>query len=144
MPLQSPEAEHELVFCEPQESVIDSPEVIDVLEALRSTVGTGAALTVTPAESFAVPPLPLHVRMYVLFFVGARVCEPDSALLPLQSPDALQLVAFEELHERVTDPPAVIELGVMLRFTVGVGGGGGGGGTEPVPLIKIIASPLRS
>jgi len=67
------------------------------------------------------PPLPAHVRVYVEFAVGETVSEPLTVCVPLQLPDAEQLVALVELHVSVEDWPAVIDVGVAVRVTVGVG-----------------------
>jgi hypothetical protein len=46
-------------------------------------------------------------------------CEPLSALLPLQSPDAVQAVAFVADHVSVELFPLATELGAALIKTVG-------------------------
>ena len=43
------------------------------------------------------------------------------ALLPLQPPEALQLVASVELHVNVDDPPLLTLVGLAVRVTVGAG-----------------------
>ena len=50
---------------------------------------------------------------------------PDAAKLPL-----VQDVAMVELHERVDDSPAFIDVGLAESEAVGAGGGGGGGVTK--------------
>ena len=77
--------------------------------------------TVILADADADPPLPAHARMYVEFAVGETVSEPLRVCVPLQLPDAEQLVALVELHVSVEDWPAVIDVGVAVRVTVGVG-----------------------
>ena len=78
-------------------------------------------VTVMLANADADPPLPaLHVRVYVEFAVGETVSEPLTVCVPLQLPDAEQLVALVELHVSVEDWPAVIDVGVAVRVTVGV------------------------
>ena len=77
-------------------------------------------VTVMLANADADPPLPaLHVRVYVEFAVGETVSEPLTVCVPLQLPDAEQLVALVELHVSVEDWPAVIGVGVAVRVTVG-------------------------
>lgn len=78
-------------------------------------------VTVMLANADADPPLPAHVRVYVEFAVGETVSEPLTVCVPLQLPDAEQLVALVELHVSVEDWPAVIDVGVAVRVTVGVG-----------------------
>ena len=48
-------------------------------------------------------------------------CEPLSALLPLQPPDAVQAVAFVADQVSVELVPLVTELGAALSKTVGAG-----------------------
>jgi hypothetical protein len=48
-------------------------------------------------------------------------CEPLSALLPLQPPDAVQAVAFVADHVSVELFPLATELGAALIKTVGAG-----------------------
>ena len=72
------------------------------------------------ADADADPPLPAHVRLYVELAVGETVSEPLTVCVPLQLPDAEQLVALVELHVSVEDWPAVIDVGVAVRVTVGV------------------------
>lgn len=53
---------------------------------------------------------------------------PDVLRAPLQAPEAVHAVAFEEDHCSVEVPPGETEAGAALTSTVGAGGGGGGGG----------------
>ncbi len=48
-------------------------------------------------------------------------CEPLSALVPDQAPEAVQLVALAAVQFNVALPPLVMALGPTLRLTVGVG-----------------------
>jgi hypothetical protein len=48
---------------------------------------------------------------------------PVSALAPLQPPDAVQPIAFVELHVNVDEPPLAIVVGFAVSVTVGAGGG---------------------
>ena len=47
--------------------------------------------------------------------------------VPLQAPEAVQEVALVEFQVRVAAEPAVTDVGVALRLTVGAGVGGGVG-----------------
>src|SRR5262245_19774700 len=69
-------------------------------------------VTFTLADAEADPPFPVHVRLYVELAVGETVSEPLTVCVPLQLPDAEQLVALAELHVSVEDWPAVIDVGV--------------------------------
>ena len=44
--------------------------------------------------------------------------------MPLQPPEALQLVALVELQVSVEDPPLATFIGFAVSVTVGAGGGG--------------------
>jgi hypothetical protein len=47
--------------------------------------------------------------------------EPDSALLPLHPPEAVQLAALATLHVRVAAVPLTMLLGLALNDTTGAG-----------------------
>ena len=55
---------------------------------------------------------------------GETLCEPLTALAPLQPPEAEQLVALLELHVSVAKEPEVIEVGLAERERAGAGVGG--------------------
>jgi hypothetical protein len=48
-------------------------------------------------------------------------CEPDMSFDPLQLPDAVQELAFVELHVSVLLPPLVTDVGAADSVTVGAG-----------------------
>jgi hypothetical protein len=50
----------------------------------------------------------------VVAVIGALACEPDSALLPAQPPDAVHEVAFVALQVRVLVCPLVTVVGLAL------------------------------
>jgi hypothetical protein len=77
-------------------------------------------VTVTLAEATADPPSPVHVRLYAEFAAGVTVSDPFIACAPPQLPDAEQLVALVELHMRTEGWPAVTDIGVAVRSTVGI------------------------
>lgn len=52
---------------------------------------------------------------------GPVDCEPEVALAPDHPPDALQAVAFAEVHVKVALAPFATALGPTLKVTVGVG-----------------------
>ncbi|MDH3635103.1 MAG: hypothetical protein OES20_10390 [Gammaproteobacteria bacterium] len=77
----------------------------------------------TLTESFALPPAPLHVRLKLLFVVNVlMVCEPDVALLPDQSPEAVQPVVLLLLQFNVVEPLKGRLDGLADRVIVGVDG----------------------
>jgi len=88
--------------------------------ALKLQFPADAVAMVMPADADADPPPPVHVRLYVEFAVGVTVSDPFIGCVPLQLPDAEQLVAFVELHVMTEDWPAVIDVGVAVRVTVGI------------------------
>ena len=72
--------------------------------AENDNVGDGA-VTVMLTVSLAVPTGPLQDRLNTLFEVSADiVCEPDVALLPDQSPEAVQPVVLLLLQLNVVAP----------------------------------------
>jgi hypothetical protein len=91
-------------------------------------------ITVTLANADADPPPPEHVRVYAELAVGETVSEPLTVCVPLQLPDAEQLVAFVELHVSVEDWPVVIDVGVAVRV---MGGVRGGATTDPTPVGRV-------
>jgi hypothetical protein len=84
------------------------------------TGGGGAALTVTVAFWAALPPAPVHVRMYDVVALGVTDCVPLVALDPVQPLLAVHEVLLVELQVSVADPPAVMVAGAALIETVGV------------------------
>jgi hypothetical protein len=68
----------------------------------------------------AVPPEPVQVKLYVLFWLRAPLeILPLVGSLPLQAPDAVQAVALVEAHVIVLDWPEATDVGEALRATVG-------------------------
>jgi hypothetical protein len=79
-------------------------------------------LIVTIADCTAVPPAPLQLSVNVLFVVSAPVeAVPDVALLPVQAPLAVQLVAFVDDQVSVLALPLVTLVGFAPIVTVGAG-----------------------
>jgi hypothetical protein len=64
------------------------------------------------------------------------LCEPLKDLAPLQPPDAVQDVAFDELHARFEAAPLLTLLCEALIDAVG----GGSEGDEPPPLQDVSSS----
>jgi hypothetical protein len=86
------------------------------------SVTLGAAGTVTVADRDTVPPVPVHVSVYVVVApIEVRTSLPPSGLLPLQPPEAEQLPAFAVDQVSVELPPAATEAGEAARLTVGSG-----------------------
>ncbi len=121
VPDQLPEAVHELALVELQDSTEVPPLATLVGDAVN--VALGVATTVTAAVAgVLVPPAPVQVNEYVLLAVSAPVLWlPLVETLPVQSPEAVQAVAFVELQVSVAELPVVTDVGVTLKFAVGTG-----------------------
>jgi hypothetical protein len=88
-----------------------------------------------------VPPAPAQVSEKVVLAVSAAVlCEPFAGRAPLQPPDAVQDVAFDELQVRVDAAPLLTLVGAALIEAVG-GGGGSEVDDPPPPQDVSRASP---
>ena len=121
LPVQPPEAVHAVALVDDQVSVEVAPAIIDVGEAEKVTVGIGAGVTDTVADWDALPPAPVHVSVYVVVAVGATLCVPLTALVPVQPPEAVHAVALVLLQVSVEDAPDVIDRGDADKVTVGAG-----------------------
>jgi hypothetical protein len=74
VPLQPPEAVHDVALVELQVSVEDAPLAIVVGLAVKVAVGMGLVVTVTVAAAgVLVPPGPMHVNEYAALVVSAPV-----------------------------------------------------------------------
>lgn len=97
LPLHAPLAVQPVAPVEVQLKVEVPPLATVPGELLRLTV-TGA-VTATYTDRFRLPPMPVQVRVKVdEDDSGPTVSEPFIALLPLQSPLAVQLVALVEVQ----------------------------------------------
>ena len=87
--------------------------------------------------------VPVQVSVYVTEpdVVGVTAWEPVAAWLPLQAPLAVQEAAWVLDHFRVADWPAVIDVGLTDRETVGVGAGGA---VDPLPPQACSARVMRA
>jgi len=121
VPDQPPEAVQEVALADDQVSVAVPPLVIALGPTLKLTVGRGA-LTETVADWAALPPGPVQVNAYVALVMSAPVdCEPLTALLPDQPPEAVQEVALTDDQVSVELLAEVMVLGLALILTVGAG-----------------------
>jgi len=57
----------------------------------------------------------------LLFVVTGPVETEPEVAPPVENPVPVQLAAFVELHERVDAFPVITEVGLAVRFAVGVG-----------------------
>src|SRR5262245_39184246 len=79
-----------------------------------------AAATVTFADAPALPAAPVQVRVKLLVALSAPVdWLPEVALVPDQSPEAVQEVALVEDQASVEDAPLVTDVGFVVSDTVG-------------------------
>jgi hypothetical protein len=118
-PLQPPDAVQAVAWVEDQLNVELPPLATLAALALSETLG-GAADTVTVADCDAEPPVPLQVRVKLVFAVSDAVaCEPLVALVPLQPPDAVHEVALVADQVKVEVAPLSMVLGLALRVTAG-------------------------
>jgi hypothetical protein len=73
-------------------------------------------------DLLTLPPLPEHDSVNVLFAVSADVVAlPDVARDPLQAPEAVHDVPFDDDQLSVDVPPLVTEAGFALSVRVGAG-----------------------
>jgi hypothetical protein len=82
-----------------------------------------SGLTVTVALLVAVPPVPLHDKVYVVLLAGLTDCEPLMAVELVQAEGVVaeQDVALVVLQVRVELWPAEIAAGAAVSLTVGAG-----------------------
>jgi hypothetical protein len=119
VPLQSPEAVHDVAFVELQVSVEAAPLATEVGFAVNVTVGRGPTVTVAVA-TLLVPPEPVQVSEYDVVAVRAPVLWlPLVASAPLQPPEAVHDVASVELQVSVEAPPLLTEVCAAPRDAVG-------------------------
>ena len=112
-------AVQEFAFSALQFNVELPPAAIVVGFALRVITGSGR-VTTTDALALAVPPAPVQASVKVV--LAARAPEtslPLVALVPVQPPLAVQVVAFVDDHVRLVDEPVVTEVGFAVSVTVG-------------------------
>jgi hypothetical protein len=107
VPLQPPDAVHDVALVDDQLSVLLLPLLMLVGDAVNSTVSADVALlTVTVALAWVVPPDPVQLSVNVLATVIAPVLAlPDVPCVPLQPPDAAQDVALVDDHVSVLALP---------------------------------------
>ncbi|MBS0375268.1 MAG: hypothetical protein JSR73_11860 [Proteobacteria bacterium] len=106
VPLQPPEAVQLVALVELQVSTDVWPLAIEVGFAESAAVGAGGAPTVTMTDCCALPPAPEQLRVYVVVVVSVPVdIEPLVVCVPVQPPEAVQLVALVELHVSIDVAP---------------------------------------
>jgi hypothetical protein len=94
-PVHAPEAVQLVALLELQLSVEEPPLATVGGAAVSITDGTGGGVTVTVTDWLAEPPAPVQVSVNDELAVSAPLAaEPDVGRLPLQPPDAVQLLAL--------------------------------------------------
>jgi hypothetical protein len=122
-PVQAPEPLQAVALLVVHVTVELAPAAIDAGVALRFTRGAGEA-TVTVIDCVAVPPAPVQVSVKLVVVVSAAViCVPLGAMLPLQPPLAVQLVASVAVQLSSVLVPGSTVVACAERFTAGVGVG---------------------
>jgi hypothetical protein len=121
VPLQPPEAVHEVALVELHVNVEAAPLATEAGFAASVTIGVPGTVTVAVA-TLLVPPRPAQVNEYEFVAVSAPVlCVPLVALAPLQPPEATHEVVLVEFHVSVEAPPLATEVGFAVSVTVGAG-----------------------
>jgi hypothetical protein len=122
VPLQPPDAVHDVAFVELHVSVEAPPLATDVGFAVSVTVAAGTTVTVAVA-TLLVPPAPVQISEYdVVAVIAPVLCVPLIDLAPLQPPEAVHDVALVELHVSVEVPPLATEVGFADSVTVAIPG----------------------
>ena len=75
--------------------------------------------------------------------VGLTNSVPNSALIPVQPPEAVQVVTFADDQVRIDDWPAVMADGEAERERLDADGGGVGGAAILVPKLTLDAVMVR-
>jgi hypothetical protein len=136
VPLQLPEAVHELALVELHVNVEAPPRATAVGLPDRETVAAGDTAMAT-VETLLVPPVPLQVIEKDVFAVSGPVLWlPLVALVPLHPPEAVQEVAFVELHDNMEGVPLATATGFAVSKTVGVPG------TVTVAVATLLVPPV--
>jgi hypothetical protein len=119
VPLQLPEAVHEVALVEVHVSVDAPPLATEVGFAESVKVAVPGTVTVA-AATLLVPPAPTQVKEYVVVAVSATVLwVPLVPNAPLQPPEAAHEVALTELHVSVEAAPLATDVGFAVSVTVG-------------------------
>jgi len=134
LPDQAPEAVQAVALVAFQLSV--ELVLVSTVLGLAAMVTMGAgALTETVADCVALPPPPVQVNVYVAFAVSApEDCEPLTAFVPAQAPEAVHAVAFCVDHVSVDVAPELMVLGLALIVI-------SGGSEETVTVADWVAEP---
>jgi hypothetical protein len=119
-PLHPPEAAQEVEFSELHVRTDVPPGA--TTDGLAASVATGTVMTSTVAvAAWLLPPSPAQVSEKVVSELRAAVArEPEVASVPLQPPDAVQLVESVELQVNVEVVAGAIDVGLAAMVAVGI------------------------
>src|SRR3989344_4306251 len=126
------------------ESDEEPPCVIETGRAVRVQVGAGSGITVTVAVHVVVPPGPVAVPVYVVVAPGETDVEPPPTGETKPIAGSIEkVVAVGVAHDRVEEPPELIEVRDASRVQVGADGGGMTSAASqvtvpPVPVAVIV------
>lgn len=119
VPLQPPEAVHVSAPVELHVSNDVPPRATAPGDAVNIAVGKGFTVTLALAGTL-VPPGPEQVITKLASPLNAPLLWlPLVASVPLQAPDAVQEVAWAELHDSVDSPPVTMTSGLAVSCTIG-------------------------
>jgi hypothetical protein len=122
VPLQTPEAVHDVALAELHVSDEAAPLAIEVGFAASVTAGVPGTVTVAVAI-LLVPPAPAHANEYAVVAVRTPVLWlPLVASAPLQPPEAVHDVAADELQISVEAVPLLTVVCAAPRDAVGCDG----------------------
>ena len=119
-PVQPPDAVQLVASDEFQLRIAVWPLATVAGDAVSEIVGALGSVTLTVTVRPLLPPAPVQVRVKLVVAFSAGITSlPVTALLPLHPSSAVQAVAFDALHAKVTVPPGVVLEGLALRLTAG-------------------------
>lgn len=126
-PAQPPDAVQLAALLDDQFSVVEPPLATVVGIAVSVTDGAAGWVTVTLTDCVADPPAPVQVNANAEFAVRAPVdALPDVALVPLQLPEAVHVVALVDDQVSVAADPVTTDAGATASVTDGACGAVGG------------------
>jgi hypothetical protein len=119
-PPHPPEAVHDVEFSELHVRTDVPPGA--TTDGLAVSVATGTVTTWTVAvAAWLLPPAPVQVSEKVVAELrAADAWEPEVASVPLQPPDAVQVVESVELQVNVEVVPGATDVGLAARVAVGI------------------------
>jgi hypothetical protein len=147
-PLQAPDATQAVALVEAHVSVVACPLVRVAGVAVNVSTGAGSGtvgFTLTATVREELPPGPAQVSVKSLVAVSAALASlPLSGLLPLQAPEAVQVVASLALQTRFVAEPFWISVGWAVRLTAGTGSPPPSADSPPEPLHPQVRTALSS